>query len=188
MHFHPVLRWTVLGAALTIVSIASFAAPITLKMQPNIDQYKRQATLWATEFMIVQAVKEANAKGPIAGLDNAKWRKLKEADPVVQSFITSPSGEQLTRWMEDDTRGINKIVLSGAQGQCVAFTTKPTLYFAKGFPNFDAAMNSEVWQQPESKPDSRNNIDTVQIAVPVKDDNKVIGVLLVNLNADNLKK
>lgn len=187
MHIHPVLRRTV-GTALSLVTIASFAAPITPKMQPNIDQYKRQAALWAAEFAIVQAVKEANVKGPIAGLDNAKWRTLKEADPVVQSFITSPSGELLMRWMEDDTRGINKIVLSGAQGQRVAFTAKPALYLANGLPNFDAAMNGENWQQSESKPDSRNNIDTVQIAVPVKDDNKVIGVLLVNLNADNLKK
>lgn len=188
MHFHPVLRWAVRGAALSIVSIASFAAPITPKMQPNIDQYKRQAALWANDFTIVQAVKEANAKGPIAGLDNAKWRKLKEADPLVQGFIASPSGELLTQWMEDDIRGINKIVLSGAQGQRVAFTAKPALYLAKGSANFDVAMSGAIWQQPESKPDSRNNIDTVQIAVPVKDNNKVIGVLLVNLNADNLRK
>lgn len=188
MHFRPVLRWAVLGAALSVFSIASYTAPITPKMQPNIDQYKRQAVMWASEFRIVQAVKEANAKGPIAGLDNAKWRQLKEADPVVQGFITSPSGEQLMRWMEDDTRGINKLVLSGAESQRVAFTAKPTLYFAKGFQNFDVAMNGEIWQQSESKPDSMNKIDTVQIAVPVKDDNKVIGVLLVYLKAENLKK
>ena len=49
-------------------------------------------------------------------------------------------------------------------------------------------MEGKLWQQGESKPDPSTNIGTVQIAAPVKDGGKVIGVLLVSLTADNLRK
>lgn len=183
-----ILRWIALIATLGLASQLLLAGDITPKMQPNIDQYKKQAVQWAADPLIVQSVKEANAKGPIPGLGNAKWRELKEADPVVQAFVTNRAGQLLTKWMNADAKGINKIVLSGAKSQRVAFTSMPAIYIGKGKPNFDEAMEGKVWQQAESKPDPSTNIDTVQIAAPVKDDGKVIGVLLVSLTADNLKK
>jgi len=65
--------------------------------------------------------------------------------------------------MEADAKGINKIVLSGAKSQRVAFTSMPAIYLGKGKPNFDTSMNdAKVWQQDESKPDRlRRNLDTV---------------------------
>jgi hypothetical protein len=166
-----------------------FAADITPAMQPRIDQYKKQAVSWAADPLIVQAVKDANAAGPIAGLGNAKWRELKDTDPLVQGFVTNPAGQLLTKWMNANAKGINKIVLSGAKSQRVAFTSMPAIYIGKGKPNFDTSMNdAKVWQQDESKPDPSTNIDTVQISAPVKDGGQVIGVLLVSLTADALKK
>ena len=176
------------GLLALVVTTPLLAGDITPKMQPNIDQYKKQATMWAADPLIVQAVKDANAKGPIEGLGNAKWRDLKEADPLVQGFITNPAGQLLTKWMNADAKGINKIVLSGAKSQRVAFTSMPAIYIGKGKPNFDEAMDGKVWQQPETKPDPSTNIDTVQIAAPVKDGGKVTGVLLVSLTADTLMK
>ena len=157
-------------------------------MQPKIDTYKKQAAAWATDPLIVKAVKDANVKGPIDGMGNAKWRELKETDPVVTGFVTNPAGQLLTKWMNADTKGINKVVLSGAKSQRVAYTSMPAKYLGKGAPNFDDSMEGKVWQQGESKPDPSTNIDTVQISAPVKDGGKVIGVLLVSLTADNLKK
>lgn len=182
------LRWIALIAVLGAAPQLLLAGEITPKMQPNINQYQKQAVQWAADPLIVQSVKEANAKGPIAGLGNAKWRELKESDPVVQGFVTNRPGQLLSKWINADTKGINKIVLSGAMSQLVAFTSMPASYIGKGQPNFDEAMQGKVWQQPESKLDPSSNIDTVQIAAPVKDDGKVIGVLLVYLTADNLKK
>jgi len=165
------------------------AADITAAMQPKIDQYKKQAVSWAADPLIVLAVKDANAAGPIAGLGNAKWRELKDTDPLVQGFVTNPAGQLLTKWMTANAKGINKIVLSGAKSQRVAFTSMPAIYIGKGKPNFDTSMNdAKVWQQDESKPDPSTNIDTVQISAPVKDGDQVIGVLLVSLTADALKK
>lgn len=190
MRSNPLVR-----TSLALIAVGLFGATgplqagdITPKMQPKIDTYKKQAAAWAADPLIVQSVREANAKGPIPGMGNAKWKELKESDPVVQGFVTNPVGQLLTKWMNADAKGINKIVLSGAKSQRVAFTSMPAIYLGKGKPNFDESMGGMVWQQGESKPDPSTNIDTVQISAPVKDGGKVIGVLLVSLTADNLKK
>jgi len=190
MHFIQRMLVSLLaGVAILATSLPASAAPIDDKMQKKIDAYKKQTAAWAADPAIVSAVKEANAKGPIAGLGNAKWKELKESDPVVSGFVTSPTGQLLTKWMNADAKGINKIVLSGEKSQRVAFTSMPAIYLGKGRPNFDTSMNDEkVWQQDESKPDPSTNIDTVQVSAPVVDGGKVIGVLLVSLTADALKK
>ena len=177
-----------LATALLLTSTVVLAGDITPKMQPKIDQYKAQAMTWAADPLIVQAVKDSNTQSPIAGMGNAKWRDLKDTDPVVQGFVTNPAGQLVTKWMNADAKGINKIVLSGNKSQRVAFTSMPAIYLGKGKPNFDEAIDGKAWQQGETKPDPSTNIDTVQIAAPVKDGGEVIGVLLVSLTADNLQK
>jgi hypothetical protein len=180
------IRFAVCCLALAGSGVA-LAGDVTAKMQPKIDTYKKQAAIWAADPLIVKAVKDANAAGPIAGMGNAKWRDLKESDPIVKGLVDSASGQLLTKWMNADAKGINKIVLSGDKSHRVAFTSMPAIYIGKGKPNFDEAAGGKVWQQGESKPDPSTNIDTVQIAAPVKDGSAVIGVLLVSLTAANLK-
>jgi hypothetical protein len=175
-----------LGLMVWLIAGAAIAGDITPKMQKKIDEYKKHAATWATDPVLVKAVKEANAQGPIAGMGNAKWRELKETDPAVQAFVTNSAGQLLSKWMNAD-KGINKIVLSGNKSQRVAFTSMPAIYIGKGKPNFDEAFEDKLWHQGESKPDPSTNIDTVQIAAPVKDGGHVIGVLLVSLTAANLQ-
>jgi hypothetical protein len=163
----------------------AYSGDITPQMQKKIDAYKKKAVEWAASPTIIKAVQESNAKGPI--MANAKWRELKETDPIVEGLIASPTGQLLTQWMNADAKGINKIVLSGDKSHRVAFTSMPAIYIGKGKPNFDEAFSGKVWQQDESKPDPSTNIDTVQIAAPVKDGGKTIGVLLVSLTVANLK-
>lgn len=181
--------WPALAVVIAIFcSGLACAGDVTPKMQPKIDAYKKQAVAWAADAQIVAAVKESNAKGPIPQMGNAKWRDLKESDPVVAGLVSSPTGQLLTKWMNADAKGINKIVLSGDKSHRVAFTSMPAIYLGKGRPNFDTSMeDGKVWQQPDSKPDPSTNIDTVQISAPVKDGNKVIGVLLVSLTAASLQ-
>ncbi|MCE9570545.1 MAG: hypothetical protein K8R10_11205 [Rhodocyclales bacterium] len=163
------------------------AGDVTPKMQPKIDAHKKQALVWAADPLIVKAVKESNAKGPLPMMGNAKWRDLKESDASVKGLVDNAAGQLMTQWMSADAKGINKIVLSGDKSHRVAFTSMPAIYIGKGKPNFDEAFAGKVWQQGESKPDPSTNIDTVQIAAPVKDGNTVIGVLLVSLTATNLQ-
>ena len=177
--------WALLAAV--IVTTPVWAADVTPKMQPKIDSYKKQAAVWAMDPVIVKAVKESNAKGPIPMLGNAKWRELKESDPIVKGLVDNPAGLRLTKWMNADAKGINKIVLSGDKSHRVAFTSMPAIYIGKGKPNFDESFSGKVWQQGESKPDPSTNIESVQVSVPVKSGNDVIGVLLVSLTAASLQ-
>ncbi len=191
MSKHRLFAFSVVLFAAALLGLTGRAAAgdITPKMQTKIDTYKKQAANWAADPGIVKAVKETNAKGPIPEMGNAKWRELKETDPVVAGFVTNPAGQLLTKWMNADAKGINKIVLSGDKSHRVAYTSMPAKYLGKAAPNFDVSMNDgKMWQQDESKPDPSTNIDTVQISAPVKDGGKVIGVLLVSLTADTLKK
>ncbi len=163
------------------------AGDITPPMQLKIEAYQKQVASWAVNPAIVKAVKEANVHGPIPALGNAKWREMKESDPVVSGFVSNPTGQLLSKWMKSDPKGINKIVLSGNKGQRVAYTSMPAIYIGKGKPNFDEAFEGKTWRQSETKSDPSTNIDSVQIAAPVKDGSAVIGVLLVSLTAANLQ-
>ena len=174
-------------AALGLVASVAMAADITPKMQLKIDTYKKQSATWAADPAIVKAVKDANAQGPISGMGNAKWRELKEDDPIVSGLVSNTSGQLLTKWMNADTKGINKIVLSGNKSHRVSYTSMPAKYIGKGAPNFDTAMEGKLWNQAETKPDPSTNIDSVQIAAPVKDGSEVIGVLLISLTAASLQ-
>lgn len=187
MHKNILLSIGSVVVSLGFIANMAIAADITAKMQTRIDTYKKQSAVWAADPAIVKAVKDANAQGPINGMGNAKWRELKEADPIVSVFVSSATGQMLTKWMNADAKGINKIVLSGNKSQRVAFTSMPAIYIGKGKPNFDEAFDGKLWHQGESKPDPSTNIDTVQIAAPVKDGSVVIGVLLVSLTAASLQ-
>ncbi len=181
-----------LGACMLLVAISAtaplWAADLTPKMQIKIDAYKKQAAAWAANPAIVQAVKESNAKGPIPGMGNAKWRDLKEDDPVVTGLVSNPAGQLMTKWLNADAKGINKIVLSGNKSHRVGFTSMPAAYLGKGKPNFDTSFDDgKVWQQGETKPDPSTNIESVQISAPVMDGGNTIGVLLVALTAGHLQ-
>jgi hypothetical protein len=175
-----------LGLMAWLFAGVTLAGDITPKMQKKIDEYKKHAATWAADPVLVKAVKDANAQGPIPGMGNAKWRELKETDPEVLAFITNPAGQALTKRMKAD-KGINKMVLSGNKSQRVAFTSIPAVYIGKGKPNFDEAFEGKLWHQGETKPDPSTNVEGVQIAAPVKDGEHVIGVLLVSLTAANLQ-
>jgi len=179
-------KWLIL-TSFSLLSSLAFAGDITPKMQLKIDTYKKQTAGWAADPAIVKAVKEANTQGPISGMGNAKWRELKEDDPVVSGLVSNAAGQVLTKLMNADAKGINKIVLSGNKSHRVAYTSMPAKYIGKGAPNFDEAIDGKLWNQAETKPDPSTNIDSVQIAAPVKDGSEVIGVLLISLTAASLQ-
>ncbi len=181
--------WLVMAVVFLMLPAFAAAGDITPKMQQKITEYKKKAVEWAAHPEIVKATREENAKGPIPGMGNIKWRELKDDDLLLQSFSTNTTAKLLVKLMEADAKIVNKIALTGNKGHRVAYTPvqKRLLYIATGRPNFDDPFNGIVWQQGDSQPDPNTNIDSVQIAVPVKDGGKVIGVLLVSLTAANLQ-
>lgn len=177
-----------IGIAAVLCCSVAYAGAITPAMQQKVDAYKVKATTLAADPALVKSVKEANAKGAIPGMDNAKWEPIPETDPVVAEMVNNAAGKLLTQWMNADAKGLNKLVLTGKHGQRFAFTSKPASYMSKDKPHYSESFAGKIWQMKEAQPDPSTKIETVQITVPVKDGNETIGVLLLSLTAENLMK
>lgn len=176
------------GTASLLCFGTAWAGAITPEMQKKIDAYTAKAATMASNPALIQAVKEANSKGPIAGLDNAKWGKLADNSPEASEMVNNAAGKLLTKWMNEDTKSLNKLVLTGKQGNRFAFTSKPVSYMSKDKTHFSESFAGKNWQMKETQPDPSTKIETVQITVPVKDGSNTIGVLLLSLTADSLRK
>lgn len=188
LHIKSITALRSFGIAVLFCSSVAHAGTITPAMQQKVDAYKTKATTMAADPALIKTVKEANAKGPIPGMDNAKWGPIPESDTVVAEMVNNPAGKLLTQWMNADAKGLNKLVLTGKDGQRFAFTSKPISYMSKDKTHFSESFAGKIWQMKETQPDPSTKIETVQITVPVKDGKEVIGVLLLSLTADNLTK
>jgi hypothetical protein len=135
---------------------------------------------WAAKPIVIAAVKAQNAKGPIAGMDNAKWAALKAGDPTVKALQSNKVAQWLTKKMKPSKGHFTEMFLNGSKGEKVAFVEKPTSYLHAGMPKFDVPMNGKIWQgKPEV--DASSGKYGVQVAVPVLDAGKPIGVLVVGI-------
>jgi hypothetical protein len=166
---------TVLATVLACASVSAFAADFSAATQSKVEKYKQKLVEWAANPVIVNAVKEANAKGPLAGMTNAKWQDVNDSDAVVKSFLESKSGLLVKKWEEDPA--INKLVARDEKGNLVAASTKPLLFNNAARPVYTNAIKGQVWVDSKITPDPTTQIKGVQASAPVLDGKKVIGVL-----------
>lgn len=172
------------------LGVQIFAAEFQIsdKVQAELDKRKIELAGWAADAAISGAVKEQNAKGPIAGMDNPKWKLTKRSDPVVKAFQDCPAAKILKDKVSADGGAFSEAFLSAAQGEKVAFIEKTSSYIHKGTPKFDVPFNdSKAWQ---GKPEFDESTQTyaVQVSVPVLEGAKPIGVLVVGVNLSHLEK
>ena len=62
-------------------------------VQEKITWQVWNANGWAASPIVVEAVLAQNKKGPIAGMDNAKWKTVPESDALVKGFIDNEVGQ-----------------------------------------------------------------------------------------------
>ncbi len=158
------------------------------KIQEQITWQGWNANGWAASPVVVEAVLAQNKKGPIPGMDNAKWKTVPESDAIVQGFINNAAA----KFFKEEFAKTNGIVtgafLNAAQGEKVAFTDKTGSYIHKGSAKFDAPFTTgKPWQGPAELDDS-GKVYEVQVAVPVLSEGKSIGVLVIEINATKLEE
>jgi len=158
------------------------ADPITPDLQAKVDKAKKKLAEWASNPVVIAAAKESNAKGGIAGMTNAKWDELNENDPIVKATQNSAAGKQCKKW-EEEEKGVNKVTVFDEKGNMVASSAKTLLYNAANRPAIAGALKGDVWQAPEVKPDPTTQKKSVNIAAPIKDGGKVIGLINAALDA-----
>ncbi len=153
------------------------ADPVSPALQAKVDKYKKHLVEWAANPAIVNAAKESNSKGGIAGITNAKWDDLADKDPVVTGLTQNAAGNLISKWEED--KAIEKLNLRDEKANLVAYSSnsaKPILYNNANRPPFQNGLKG-AWAANEVKPDPTTQKKSVQIAAPVMDGGKAIGVI-----------
>jgi hypothetical protein len=156
-------------------------------IQEQITWQVWNANGWAASPVVVEAVLAQNAKGPIPGMDNAKWKTVPEKDAIVQGFINNEAAKFLKAEMAKTDGICTGAFLNAANGEKVAFTDKTGSYIHKGSAKFDVPFTSgKAWQgKPEL--DDSGKVYEIQISVPVLSEGKSIGALVVELDGTKLE-
>lgn len=172
--------------ACTLAAAVHAEEKLTPEMQQTLDAQKVVIAKWAANRVIVDAVIAQNAKGPIPGMSNAKWKTLKTNDQIVQAFLNNPAGKWLAQKLQESDGFFTEAFLNAQNGEKVAFAAKPTSYLHAGTSKFDVAIKNKTWQgKPEF--DESAKTDEIQISTPVIYGNDPIGVLVVGVSMKKLE-
>jgi hypothetical protein len=178
-------------AVVGLVASAGWAAScfeVMEEVQTRISWQVWNADGWAANPVVVEAVLAQNAKGPIPGMDNAKWKTVPESDAIVQGFIKNDVAKFLQAEMANTNGICTGAFLNAAQGEKVAFSDKTGSYIHKGSAKFDAPFASGKSWQGKPELDDSGKVYEIQISVPVLSEGKPIGVLVVELNGTRLEE
>jgi hypothetical protein len=174
---------TTLLLALTVLPL--WGQGLDPAVQAKVDAQIKLAQAWAAEPALVNAVKASNGSGPAgdyATMTQDKWKSLSILDPAVRSFSKNAVAELLKG---KKSEAVSEAFVSAAAGTKVAFLTKPTNWSHKGKSKHDAPMAGKTWQGAVEVDDS-TGLQQVQIGVPILDDGKPIGSLVVGLSLSKL--
>jgi hypothetical protein len=175
-------QWLALIVTCTLAA-ATNAAELPENTRKKIEIYRVKLIEWAANPLVVKTVKDANAKGgPLPGMSNAKWDDLPNTDPQVLSLLKSPLSQQLGKWEED--KNINKLFVRDNKGNMVGGSEKTLIFNASARPTVKQALTGQIYIADEVKPDPTTQIKSVQMAVPVLDGGKAIGVLHTAISAE----
>jgi hypothetical protein len=161
------------------------AADVDPALQAKIAEKIKAVEAWASDPVLVAACKaqNANPSDEVQAMTQEKWKGLSILDPVIRAFSKNPAG-QFLKGKKDDV--VSEAFVSAADGRKVAFLAKPSNFSHAGKPKHDKPMKGETWQG-DVEVDESSGIQQVQVAVPVKDGDKVVGSLVVGLNVTKLK-
>ena len=180
-----VVRSVVACVAVALASaIVLQAGALDPALQAKVDAEVKSVQAWASDPVIVNAVKAHNASKPAdqAAMTQAKWASLTVLDPFVRSFSKNEAGMFLKA---KKSAVVTEAFVSDASGAKVAFLAKPSGWTHKGKPKHDVPMTGKTWQG-SIEVDESTGTQQVQIAVPVMDGQKPIGSLVIGLSVSKL--
>lgn len=175
---HPIL--TTLATLLFVAASALAAPPPEVKAKAE----KRLAELQslASEATVIAEVKAYNAK-PASSMTNDAWKALSVISPEVKELTKNTLGIFLKGKKTPD---IAEIFVNGADGGKVAFLSKTSNWTHKGKAKHDQPMAGKTWMG-DVELDESTGKQSVQVALPIKDGDKVIGSIVIGLSVPDLK-
>ncbi len=161
---------------------------MTPAVQKEIDKQVDAVRGWAANPVLVNAVLAQNQRGPVAGMDNAKWKTVSITDDLIKYFQSNEAGKFLEARAAMSDGFYTEAFLSAAQGEKVAFVEKTTSYIHRGAAKFDVPFNTgKAWQGPAEYDESARTYQ-IQVSVPVLSEGKHVGVLVVGLGLSHLAR
>jgi hypothetical protein len=182
---HVVTLWSIVGMA-AVAQAAGFE--MTPTIQAEFDRLKTLVTTWAEAPVVVQTVLEQNRKGPIVGMDNARWKTTRRTDPVITAFQMNSAGQFLKAKLDESRELFTEAFLNAAHGEKTAFVEKTTSYIHQGQAKFDVPFTTGKPWQGQGEFDESTQTYAIQLAVPVLAEGKSIGALVVGVNLSQLEK
>ncbi len=167
-----------------MVSVAAHGEELTPAQKAKVDAKTKQLTSWSTDKKIVDFVRNFNVNPPAEtrGMTQEKWEGLNMLSPEVKSVSKNDLASYL-RTIKDAS--ISEIFVSGADGTKAAFLSKTSSWSHKGKPKHDVPMSGKTWTgKPEL--DESTGVQQVQVGLPVLDNGKAIGSIVVGLNLSKL--
>lgn len=143
-----------------------------------------------TEPVIVAAVRAENAKGKtldqIKAMDN-KWKATPGIVDYMQALMDSECG-QFLRKVLDSQPYFAEIFVMDNQGANVAMTDKTSDYWQGDEAKFEKSFNSGKGAVfvDEVEFDDSTQAYLVQVSVPVKDGDKVVGAITIGVDVDQI--
>jgi hypothetical protein len=133
---------------------------------------------------IVKTVKEYNVNPPAAYKDmtNDKWKILTIMSPEIRAFSKNKIAVYVKTKIDES---VSELFISAANGCKVAFLSKPTSWCHKGKPKHDLPMAGKIWIG-EVEVDESTGVQAIQVSVPILDDTKPIGSIVLGFNVTNL--
>jgi hypothetical protein len=174
-----------LCTALFIASTSLQAAEADAELQAKIDTAFKQVEQWAANPVIVHAVAAQNAALPaeLADITQDKWKAFSVLDPVVRGFTRN---EAATFLKAQKTAWLSEAFVSDAEGRKVAFLAKTSNWSHAGKAKHTEPMKGNHWQGA-AEVDESTGQKQIQISVPVLDQGKPIGSLVVGLSLSKLE-
>ena len=172
--------WKAATVAALLLAGTGFSQTMPPEVKANLDKKVKQLQAWSTDPVIVAAVKAHNSNMPAEdkAMTNDKWSTLTVLDPYVRSFTKNPLGVYLKTKKNDE---IAECFVSGADGTKVAFLSKTTNWsHADKVP-----MTGKTYIGPPALDDS-TGLQQIQVGLPVLDNGKPIGSIVVGLNVSKL--
>ena len=167
-----------------MVTVAAHSEELTPAQKAKVEMKTKQLSPWSTDKKIVDFVRNFNANPPAEtkGMTQEKWEGLNMLSPEVKSISKNDLANHL-RTIRDAS--ISEIFVSGANGTKAAFLSKTSSWSHKGKPKHDVPMSGKTWTgKPEL--DESTGVQQVQIGLPVLDNGKPIGSIVVGLNLSKL--
>lgn len=178
-------RWMCMVGVFCAVVVNSSAAELSPALQAKLDSKVKEIQEWAASPILVNAVVNRNkeAAPETVSMTQDQWKVITLLDPLLKRFTKNEAADFLK-----SKRGevVTEAFLSAADGTKVAFLSKTTSWSHKGKPKHEQPMQGKVWQGPIEVDDS-SGARQIQLSVPVLNDGKPAGSLVVGLSIGKLE-